>query len=170
MDCRRHRTRKKEYAKSLRSEKAELQRSLEKVCSLLQHNSPVARLPSTGFSTRANERGDVLTRSQIKAETQHLLAENESIKAALSSRGIDATKEVSIPSSLTQASREGRLNSVVVQDGEPRAAPEEEYSQGSSIGEVADPRVDECRTLLLKDIETYRLVTYVPLLTSFVEY
>ena len=98
------------------------------------------------------KRSDVLTKLQIKAETQQLLAENESIKVALSSRGIDATKEVSIP------------------DSEPRVAPEEAYSQGSSISEPADPRVDECRTLLLKDIETYRFVTHIPLLTSFVKY
>ena len=104
---------------------------------------------------------DQLIHLQVKAETQQLLAENESIKAALSSSGFDLMEEVSIMSSITQETVDDGSKSVATKDGEPRRTPEDENNHDSSFNDAADPRVSECRTLLLKDIEVYRLVTYI---------
>jgi hypothetical protein len=91
----------------------------------------------------------------MKAETAQLSTDNQSIKALLSARGVDPSHHIPTSPSAIEEKRSATPKEEDAIVSEARIGEAVRGIVESAFDETSDPRVVECRALLLKDIEAY---------------
>jgi hypothetical protein len=84
-----------------------------------------------------------------------LLTDNSSIEALLLALGIDPSHHISRQPSALEQKRSGTPKKAYSVASEPRFSEAVQGIVESAFDATSDPRVAECRALLLKDIEPY---------------